>query len=98
MKDWLATSEQQLKQRDDSIRVLNAQIDGFKALQLPVEQITSEVQAQWPQIESVTLARNDEQIVLLIHAKPKLKEDDQQRITHWLAVRLKADNVLVVAQ
>ena len=98
MKDWLATSEQQLKQRDDSIRVLNAQIDGFKALQLPVEQITSEVQAQWPQIESVTLARNDEQIVLLVHAKPKLKEDDQQRITHWLAVRLRADNVLVVAQ
>ena len=98
MKDWLASTEAQLQQRDDSIRVLNAQIDGFKAMQLPVEQITSEVQAQWPQIEAVTLARNDEQIVLLVHAEPDLKAEDQERITHWLSVRLKSDNVLVVAQ
>jgi len=98
MKDWLASNEQQLKQRDDSIRVLNAQIDVFKALQLPVEQITTEVQAQWPQITNVTLARNEQQIVLLVQADPALNEDDQQRIGHWLSIRLQADNVLVVAR
>ena len=98
MKDWLASTEAQLQQRDDSIRVLNTQLESYKAQQLPVEQITSEVQAQWPQVSSVTLARNDEQIVLLVHAKPALKEEDRQRISNWLSVRLQADKVLVVAQ
>ena len=98
MKDWLASTEAQLQQRDDSIRVLNKQLDVFKAQQLPVEQITSEVQTQWPQITSVTLARNEKQIVLLVQAEPALNEDDQQRISRWLSVRLQADNVLVVAQ
>jgi len=98
MRDWIATNEQQLQQLDDSIRVLNAKIDTFEAGILPVEQIVSEVKAQWPQISEVTLARNEKQIVLLVHAKPVLKKDDQQRIRHWLSVRLKADNVIVVAQ
>ena len=98
MRDWIATNEQQLQQRDDSIRALNSQLDYYKALQLPVQQISSEVKAQWPQIESVTLARNEEQIVLLIRADSTLSEDDRQRISHWLSVRLQADNVLVVAQ
>jgi len=98
MKDWLASTEEQLKKCDDSIRVLNAKIDAFEAQKLPVEQISDEVKAQWPQISSVTLARNEKQIVLLVHAKPALKKDDQQRIHKWLSVRLKSDNVLVVTQ
>jgi len=98
MRDWIATNEQQLQQRDDSIRALNSQLDYYKALQLPVQQISSEVKAQWPQIEGVTLARNDEQIVLLIQSDSTLNDEDQQRINRWLSVRLQADNVLVVAQ
>ncbi len=98
MKDWLASTEEKLKERDDSIRVLNAQIERFKAQQLPVEQICSEVKAQWPQITDVTLASNEKQIVIIVHAKPVLKMDDQQRIKHWLSLRLQNENVLVVAQ
>lgn len=98
MKDWLASTEAQLKQRDDSIRVLNQQISRFKAMQLPEKQITAEVQAQWPRVSSVTLARNDKQIVMLLKAKPALKKDDLERIQQWLSVRLQTNNVLVVAQ
>lgn len=98
MRDWLATSEQQLKQRDDSIRVLNARIDRFKAKQLPADQISAEIKAQWPQIESVTLARNEKQIVLVVGSKHTIKKDEQQRIQQWLSVRLQTNNVLVVAQ
>ena len=98
MRDWLASTEAQLQQRDDSIRVLNTQLDFFKAQQLPEKQIASEVKAQWPQITNVTLARNEEQIVLLVLSSPALNEEDQQRISQWLSVRLQAENVLVVAQ
>ena len=98
MKDWLASTEEQLQKRDDSIRVLNARIDAFEALKLPAEQISSEVKAQWPQISEVTLARNEKQIVLLVHAKPALKKDERQRIRQWLSVRLQSDNIMVVEQ
>ena len=98
MRDWLATNEQQLKQRDDSIRVLNARIQRLASKQLPAEQISAELKAQWPQIENVTLARNENQIVLVLDSKRSIKKDDKERIREWLSVRLQAKNVLVVNQ
>lgn len=98
MRDWLATNEQQLKQRDDSIRVLNARIQRLASQQLPAEQISAELKAQWPQIENVTLARNENQIVLVLDSKRSIKKDDKERIREWLSVRLQAKNVLVVNQ
>ena len=98
MRDWLATNEQQLKQRDDSIRVLNARIQRLVSKQLPAEQISAEIKAQWPQIENVTLARNENQIVLVLDSKRSIKKDDKERIREWLSVRLQAKNVLVVNQ
>ncbi len=98
MRDWLATNEQQLKLRDDSIRVLNARIQRLTSKQLPADQISAELKAQWPQIENVTLARNENQIVLVLDSKRSIKKDDKERIREWLSVRLQAKNVLVVAQ
>lgn len=98
MRDWLATNEQQLKQRDDSIRVLNARIQRLASKQLPAEQISAELKAQWPQIENVTLARNENQIVLVLDSKRSIKKDDKERIREWLSVRLQAKNILVVNQ
>ena len=98
MRDWLATNEQQLKQRDDSIRVLNARIQRLVSQQLPAEQISAELKAQWPQIENVTLARNENQIVLVLDSKRSIKKDDKERIREWLSVRLQAKNILVVNQ
>ena len=98
MRDWLATNEQQLKQRDDSIRVLNARIQRLASQQLPAEQISAELKAQWPQIENVTLDRNENQIVLVLDSKRSIKKDDKERIREWLSVRLQAKNVLVVNQ
>ena len=88
----------QLKLRDDSIRVLNARIQRLASQQLPAEQIAAELKAQWPQIENVTLARNENQIVLVLDSKRSIKKDDKERIREWLSVRLQAKNVLVVNQ
>lgn len=106
MRDWIAASEEQLKQRDDSIRILNEQLQHWQAKQLPVEQIAAEIRAQWPSVSEVTLARGQQiesditadKIVLLLCAKPALTQNEQQRITQWLTVRLQTDNVTVVLQ
>ena len=98
MKDWLSSTEKQLRQRDDSIRSLNAQLDAYAALTLPTKQITAELRSQWPEIKDVTLARSDSSIILLLTTSKKLHQEDIKRIQNWLAVRLQTQKVEVIVR
>lgn len=97
MRDWLSSTEEQLRQRDDSIRSLNAQLDAYAALQLPSAQIAAEIRSQWPEIKEVTLARSDASVILLLStSSKKLHAEDRKRIQNWLSVRLQTPNVEVI--
>lgn len=99
MRDWLSSTEQQLRQRDDSIKSLHARIDAFEALQLPSAQIKAELLSQWPEIADVTLARSDSSVILLITPSSKvLSSENLKRIRNWLSVRLQAENVEVIVR
>ena len=98
-KDWLSSTEEQLRQRDDSIRSLNAQLDAYEALVLPSEQIAAELRSQWPEITDVTLARADSSIILLLSTPSvELPAEDTQRIQNWLSVRLQTPKVEVIVR
>ena len=103
MRDWLASTEQQLRQRDDSIRVLRQQLDAYEALVLPTEQISNELRAQWSSIDRITLARADSTVLLIIsekqaanHNKETLTHEDLARMEQWLAIRLNVPSVQVI--
>ena len=103
MRDWLASTEQQLRQRDDSIRVLRQQLDAYEALVLPTEQISNELRAQWASIDRITLARADSTVLLVISEKPAahhkqetLRPEDITRMEQWLAIRLNVPSVQVI--
>lgn len=98
MKDWLSATEEQLRQRDDSIRSLNAQLDAYAALVLPSEQIAAELRSQWPEINDVTLARADESIILLLTTAKTISHTDLERIHNWLSVRLQTPKVEVIVR
>ena len=105
MRDWISSTEAQLRQRDDSIRSLQARLDAYKALQLPSDRIAAELRAQWPEIEDVTLARSDSSIILLLtvkpqnnHTHPSLQPEQVSRIKNWLSVRLQAQDVEVIVR
>ena len=98
MKDWLSSTEEQLRQRDDSIRSLNARLDAYAALQLPSKQIAAELRSQWPEIEDVTLARADESVILLLTTASKIQPTDLERIHNWLSVRLQTPKVEVIVR
>lgn len=101
MRDWLASTEAQLRQRDDSIRSLAALLSRYEALTLPSEQIGQEVQAQWPAVEEVVLARADSTVYLLVtphhhtRKEPTIQEQDLARMEQWLAIRLQTPAVKV---
>lgn len=103
MRDWLASTEAQLRQRDDSIRALRQQLDAYKALVLPTEQISAELRAQWSSIDRITLARADSTVLLVIsekpaasHKKETLTHEDLARMEQWLAIRLNVQSVQVI--
>ena len=98
MRDWLSSTEAQLRQRDDSIRSLLHRLEAFEALQLPSAQITNELQSQWPEITEVTLARADSSVILLLTTADKLQPTDLQRIHNWLSVRLQIPEVEVIVR
>lgn len=94
VRDWLASTEEQLRQRDDSIRTLRAQLDNYEAQILPSAQIAEELRAQWPSIREVTLARADTEVILLIVSS--LTPEEHKRIENWLSVRLQVPKIRVV--
>ena len=103
MRDWLASTEAQLRQRDDSIRALRQQLDAYEALVLPTEQISAELRAQWSSIDRITLARADSTVLLVIsekpaasHKKETLTHEDLARMEQWLAIRLNVPSVQVI--
>ncbi len=99
MRDWLASTEAQLRQRDDSIRTLRAELARYEALILPSKQIEEELRAQYPDITDVTLARSDSSVILLLRAIPEKMEDkEEKRIADWLSVRLQVPAVRVIIE
>ena len=106
MRDWLASTEKQMQQRDDSIHILQTRIEAFEARELPSGQIAAEICAQWPEVTEVTLTRgqrivkekNEEVILAVLHAKEPLSGNEQERISHWLSVRLQSDKIIVITQ
>ena len=98
MRDWLSSTEEQLRQRDDSIRSLNAQLDTYKAQVLPSAQIAAELKSQWPEIADITLARADSSVILLLTLADTIEPIDLERIQKGLAVRLQTTKVEIIVK
>ena len=100
MRDWLSSTEAQLRQRDDSIRALRTQLEAYESLRLPSAQIAAELRSQWPEIADVTLARSDSSVILLLTTQQadSLTADNVERIHNWLSVRLQTPEVEVIVR
>ena len=100
MRDWLSSTEAQLRQRDDSIRLLQTRLDAYEALRLPSAQIAAELRSQWPEIAAVTLARSDSSVILLLTQQKAdtLTSENVERIHNWLSVRLQTEEVEVIVR
>ena len=101
MNDWIASTEREIRQRDDSIRVLRGQLRSLQAemesLKLPTEQLAAELRSQWPTISEVTLARAEgQQILVILKPERRFHKDDVSRIENWLKVRLQNENVRLI--
>lgn len=106
-KDLLAREAASLAAKDSTIAHLQRQLDTYKQSDLPHQQLESEIKAQYPAIQSVTIARGlattadslyGETTVMLVQISPStcLHDADKKRLSDWLKVRAKIEDVRIV--
>ena len=103
VKNLMATNASNVQVRDDSIKVLNAQITAYKQRELPAKQLAKELQVQLPSITRLTLARgtaleqnmvmSEEQVVVVAHCSEMPSEEEKTRVYEWLKIRLQVEDL-----
>ena len=103
VKNLMATNASNVQVRDDSIKVLNAQITAYKQRELPAKQLAEELQVQLPSITRLTLARgtaleqnmvmSEEHVVVVAHCSEMPSEEEKTRVYEWLKIRLQVEDL-----
>ena len=106
VKNLIATNASNVQVRDDSIKVLNAQIALYKQQELPAKQLAEELQVQLPSITRLTLAKgtaleqnvvmSEEQVVVVVHCSTMPSEEEKTRLYEWLKVRLQIESLEII--
>ena len=106
VKNLIATNQSNVQVRDDSIKVLNAQITAYKQRELPAKQLAEELQVQLPTITRLTLAKgtaleqnmvmSEEQVVVVAHCSEMPSEEEKTRVYEWLKVRLQIEGLEII--
>ncbi|MBR5855201.1 MAG: TIGR00341 family protein [Paludibacteraceae bacterium] len=106
VKNLMAINASNVQVRDDSIKVLNAQITAYKQRELPAKQLAEELQVQLPSITRLTLARgtaleqnvvmSEEQVVVVAHCSEMPSEEEKTRVYEWLKIRLQIDGLEII--
>ena len=101
-------SDQQIKALNDSITKLASTLSDYQSKEIPVEIISKELFAQYPDITEVSLSRGSslhaadstttEQIVAFISTAKPMNGELHDRIERWLKVRLNNENIVVINQ
>ena len=101
-------TDKQIKALNDSIASLTASLSDYQSKEIPVETISKELFAQYPDITEVSLSRGasvhvdvntaNEQIIAFITTSKPMDADLHVRIERWLKVRLNNENIVVVNQ
>lgn len=101
-------TDKQIKALNDSIASLTASLSDYQSKEIPVETISKELFAQYPDITEVGLSRGasvhvdvnttNEQIIAFITSSKPMDADLHDRIERWLKVRLNNENTVVVNQ
>lgn len=99
----------ELEKKNKTIQKLQAELQNIEASKEKWRNISAELNAQYPQIREILLSealqwkagepdQHDELIVLNAIASSKLSRDEQYRISNWLKVRVKSENVKLIVE
>ena len=106
VKNLMAMNASNVQVRDDSIKVLNAQLENYKQQQLPAAQLAAELQVQMPDIVRITMAKgtavekdvvtSENQVVVIVYCSKQPGETERAKVLEWLKVRLQVEDIEII--
>ncbi len=105
--DLYKESQIALDSRDKQIAALNEKLSAYKTKEELMESVTPELHTLFPEIRNIVIASgisstsqydvfHKKVTLLLVSAKKKLSEQDTERLTAWLATRLKTQDIKLI--
>lgn len=105
--DLYKESQIALDSRDKQIADLNEKLSAYKTKEELMENVTPELHTLFPEIRNIVIASgisstsqydvfHKKVTLLLVSAKKKLSEQDTERLTAWLATRLKTQDIKLI--
>lgn len=105
--DLYKESQIALDSRDKQIAELNEKLIAYKTKEELMESVTPELHTLFPEIRNIVIASgisstsqydvfHKKVTLLLVSAKKKLSERDTERLTAWLATRLKTQDIKLI--
>ncbi len=101
-------NDMEIMKREQVIAQMEKELKSYKNKELPFKQMAKEISAQYPNIQSITIARGEnvnpstltgeEEIIVLIKYKGTIPEKDLMRLKEWLSVRLDFENLRIVRE
>lgn len=101
-------SDQEIQKREQIISSMEKVLQTYKSKELPYEQITNELVAQYPSLSDVTLTRGysittdtlgrTEEIIIILQAEKRISQENMEKLRKWLTVRLDFENIKLLQQ
>jgi uncharacterized hydrophobic protein (TIGR00271 family) len=107
--DLYKESQIALDSRDKQIAELNEKLSAYKTKEQLMENVTPELHTLFPEINNIVIASgisstsqydvfHKKVTLLLVSAKKQLSSQDSERLTAWLATRLKTQDIKLIYQ
>lgn len=103
-------NEQEILKRENLIRQMEGELKKFKNKEFPSAQIAREIAAQYPQVQSITLARGEKvdlpgvrqnaspqaEAIAIIKFRSSLSHEELSKLKQWLAIRLEIPDIRII--
>lgn len=99
-------SEQEISKREATILQLESELSRYKGKEFPVRQIAREIEAQYPNLVSLSLLSGSsfrdnevkEETIAIVKFREALSDEQLSKLKVWLAVRLDVKELRVIAE
>lgn len=106
VKSIFERNDNEILKKDKYIRQIEQELRLYKKKDIPVEQMSRELRAQYPSIVSLSIARGQsissdttgirEQVIFIIGSTSKITGENLDQLEKWLKIRIDFDNLKII--
>ena len=107
LEDLYVKNEETIKNKDLKIELLEKELTRYKEIEVIQSDVCKELEIQYPTItacaiNTMTLVKANNKLdtltMVIIDSKQKLPKTETDKITKWLSLRVKRDNIRIIQQ